>query len=178
MKPEGATVSRYTSLLLDLKNRAHVLRFLDIPVEETPIIPYSKFRRYVFGSPRASITLCGKMPISHPHLFFHIKNSPTSFKNLAGDVFGPIFPSAPISTESLLSRSLRGTKANLFNLATTMWSLHYLRLTNQLESDVLYSGLNHMSIQMAELMRLYSKDGSFRAQKNSEPSVWVTVSFF
>jgi hypothetical protein len=58
-QPEGATVTRYTSLLLDLKNRAHVLRYLDIPVEESPIIPYSKFRRYVFGSPRASVTLCG-----------------------------------------------------------------------------------------------------------------------
>ncbi len=27
------------------KNRAHVLRYLDIPVEESPIIPHSKFRR-------------------------------------------------------------------------------------------------------------------------------------
>ena len=57
--PEGATISRHTSLLLDLKNRAYLLRFLDIIVEETPVIPYSKFRRYVFGSPRASVTLTG-----------------------------------------------------------------------------------------------------------------------
>ena len=46
-------------MMLDLKNRAHLLRFLDIPVEESPIIPYSKLRRYMFGSPRASVTLCG-----------------------------------------------------------------------------------------------------------------------
>nr|CAH0103527.1 unnamed protein product [Daphnia galeata] len=148
--PEGATVTRYNSLLLDLKNRAHVLRFLDIPVEESPIIPYSKFRRYVFGSPRASVTLCG-------------------------DVFGPVFPSTPISTDSLLSRSLHGTKANLYNLASTLWSLHYLRLTNQLKSRVLYRGLNTMNVQMAELMRLYNYDGSFIAQKASDPSVWVTT---
>uniref|UniRef100_A0A0P5Q5G8 Macroglobulin complement-related protein n=1 Tax=Daphnia magna TaxID=35525 RepID=A0A0P5Q5G8_9CRUS len=148
--PEGATISRHTSLLLDLKNRAHVLRFLDIPVEESPIIPYSKNRRYVFGSPRASVTLCG-------------------------DVFGPVFPSTPVTTESFLSRSLRGTEANLFNLATTLWSLHYLRLTNQLQSDVLYSGLNDMNVQMAELMRLYHHDGSFRAHTSSKPNVWVTA---
>lgn len=92
-------------------------------------------------------------------------------------MFGPVFPSRPISTDSLLSRSLRGTKANLFNLATTMWSLHYLRLTNQLGSDVLYSGLNAMNVQMAELLRLYNFDGSFSAQKTSDPSMWVTVSF-
>ena len=56
-----------------------------------------------------------------------------------------------------------------------MWSLHYLRLTNQLEPDVLYSGLNDMNIQMAEMMRLYQPDGSFRAQKNSVSSVWMTA---
>ena len=92
-----------------------------------------------------------------------------------GDVFGPVFPSSPITTESLLSRSLRGTEANLFNFATTMWSLHYLRLTNQLESDVLYSGLNDMNVQMADLMRMYNQDGSFSSHKSSHPSVWVTV---
>lgn len=58
-----------------------------------------------------------------------------------------------------------------------MWSLHYLRLTNQLGSDVLYSGLNAMNVQMAELLRLYNFDGSFSAQKTSDPSMWVTVSF-
>jgi CD109 antigen len=63
-QPEGATINRHTSLLLDLKNRANLLRFLDIDVEESPIIPYSKFRRYVYGSPRASVTLCGKQIIS------------------------------------------------------------------------------------------------------------------
>jgi CD109 antigen len=93
-------------------------------------------------------------------------------------VFGPVFPSTPITTDSLLGRSLRGTEATLFNLATTLWSLHYLRLTNQLESAVLYSGLNDMNVQMAELMRLYHHDGSFRAHTNSNPSVWVTVSYF
>ena len=32
-----------------------------------------------------------------------------------------------------------------------------------------------MNVQMAELMRLYNYDGSFIAQKASDPSVWVTV---
>ena len=100
-----------------------------------------------------------------------------SFSSLIGDVFGPVFPSTPITTDSMLSRSLRGTEATLFNLASTLWSLHYLRLTNQLESHVLYSGLNDMNVQMAELIRLYSREGSFRAHTNSNPSVWVTVSY-
>ena len=99
------------------------------------------------------------------------------FSSVIGDVFGPVFPSTHITTDSMLSRSLRGTEANLYNLATTSWSLHYLRLTNQLVSDVLYNGLNDMNVQMAELMRLYHHDGSFRAHTNSNPSVWVTVSY-
>ena len=38
--PEGSLVHRHTSLLLDLRNRAHVLRLLNVIVDETPIIPY------------------------------------------------------------------------------------------------------------------------------------------
>lgn len=127
-----------------------MLRFLDIPVEESPIIPYSKFRRYVFGSPRASVKLCG-------------------------DVFGPVFPQKPLTTDHMLGRSIRGTEADLFVLAATSWSLHYLRLTNQLDSSTLYDGLDEMNVQLADLMRLYHPRGSFAAHRNSKPSVWVTV---
>ncbi len=38
--PEGGLVQRHTSVLLDLKNRANVYRFMNIIVDETPIIPY------------------------------------------------------------------------------------------------------------------------------------------
>ena len=37
--PEGSIV------LLDLKSRANVLRFMNIIVDETPIIPYEVYRR-------------------------------------------------------------------------------------------------------------------------------------
>ena len=38
--PEGSIVHRHTSVLLDLKSRANVLNFMNIIVDETPIIPY------------------------------------------------------------------------------------------------------------------------------------------
>ena len=38
--PEGSIVHRHTSVLVDLKNRANVLEFMNIIVDETPIIPY------------------------------------------------------------------------------------------------------------------------------------------
>ena len=43
--PEGSVVHRHTSVLLDLKSRANVLNFMNIIVDETPIIPYEVFRR-------------------------------------------------------------------------------------------------------------------------------------
>ncbi len=93
-----------------------------------------------------------------------------------GDVFGPVFPSSPVSTESFLNRPLRGTEAHLFNLATTSWSLHYLRLTNQLTTDVLYNGLNEMNVHLADLMRLYDKrTGAFVPQTYGKPSIYITV---
>ena len=42
--PEGSLVHKHTSVLLDLKNRAHVLQFMKIPVDEKEIIPYEIFR--------------------------------------------------------------------------------------------------------------------------------------
>lgn len=53
-------MNKHTSVFLDLKNRALVLTYLDIIVEETPIIPYSINRRYVFGSTSASVEIFGE----------------------------------------------------------------------------------------------------------------------
>ena len=47
--PEGSIVHRHTSKLLDLKSRANVLDFMNIIVDETPIIPYEVYRRYISG---------------------------------------------------------------------------------------------------------------------------------
>lgn len=48
--PEGSIVHRHTSKLLDLKSRANVLDFMNIIVDETPIIPYEVYRRYISGT--------------------------------------------------------------------------------------------------------------------------------
>lgn len=74
--PEGALVQRHTSALLDLKNRANVFQFMNVIVDETPIIPYEVFRRYVAGSPRGYVML-------------------------SGDVVGPVFPGGdPVSLQT------------------------------------------------------------------------------
>ena len=57
---------------------------MNIIVDETPIIPYEVYRRYVAGSASASITLCG-------------------------DVIGPIFPDGePVDFMSMFAGSNHG----------------------------------------------------------------------
>ncbi len=85
---------------------------MNIIVDETPVIPYEVYRRFISGSPEGHVTVCG-------------------------DVIGPIFPNKePVSLESMFptgnGRFGKGTEYHAFNLAANTWQLHYLRLTNQL----------------------------------------------
>ena len=58
--PEGSVVHKHTSVLLDLKNRANVLQFFKIMVDESPIIPYEIYRRYIAGSPKGTVYILGQ----------------------------------------------------------------------------------------------------------------------
>lgn len=69
---------RHQSMILDLSNRAFVFHYLHVNVTETPIIPYSIDRYYVYGSNKAHLSL-------------------------VGDVVGPIFPTMPVNATSLLN---------------------------------------------------------------------------
>uniref|UniRef100_A0A8D8ZM66 Complement C3 n=2 Tax=Cacopsylla melanoneura TaxID=428564 RepID=A0A8D8ZM66_9HEMI len=149
---EGVTVNRHTSVFLDLKSRALVLRYLDIPVEETPLVPYQVWRRYVYGSPRASIML-------------------------SSDLIGPI-PEEPAPMSSLLNRHSKSTDEVLFEFGTNIWTLHYLRLTNQLSAERKKSVLHFCNTLYAEIMRRYDHaQGGFKYwdHPNSESSVWLTA---
>jgi hypothetical protein len=69
------------------------------------------FRRFVFGSPSAKVTI-------------------------SGDTIGPTFPNDEAVTLATLfptghGRYGKGTEYHIFNLAANNWQLHYLRLTNQ-----------------------------------------------
>ncbi len=108
---------------LCLNFRANVLRFMNIIVDETPVIPYEVYRRFISGSPEGYVTICG-------------------------DVIGPIFPdNKPVSLKSMFptgnGRFGKGTEYHAFNLAANTWQLHYLRLTNQL-------GMNKSKVQEVE----------------------------
>ncbi len=155
--PEGSIVHRHTSALLDLKSRANVLRFMNIIVDETPIIPYEIYRRYVAGSPYAHVSVCG-------------------------DVIGPAFPGdKPVNLERLFptghGRHGKGTEYHAFNLGANTWQLHYYRLTNQLQDnwDLAKKVFEQMNVEYTGVMRRFSSQGWFSNWDNSKPNVWLTA---
>ena len=56
---EASLVHRHTSVMLDVKTRANEIDFFNIYVDESPIVPYEIYRRYVSGSPRGTVTISG-----------------------------------------------------------------------------------------------------------------------
>ncbi|RZF38559.1 hypothetical protein LSTR_LSTR006154 [Laodelphax striatellus] len=146
---EGALIKRHTSAFLDLKNRALALDYLDIIVEESPIVPYEEWRRYVFGSPSATITL-------------------------TSDLIGPLFPTIPLSIESVLERHGKGAEFSVFEFGVNIWVLHYIRLTNQLSPHTLHEILNEVNSLYGLVMRYYNPDGWFSNWDESQPSLWLT----
>ncbi|XP_042874715.1 CD109 antigen-like [Penaeus japonicus] len=150
VQPEGASVRKHTSVLLDLKSRATVYEFLDLPVDESPVISKSIFRRYVYGSPKAKVTL-------------------------SGDVFGPTSPDMTLNFQTAFKgRKLKSTDGIAFNFGSTVWTLHYLRLTNQLDVTKAKKAFEFLNAQLAGLFTRY-RDGAFRMWKASTPSVWMTA---
>ena len=155
--PEGSVVHKHTSVLLDLKNRANVLQFMNVIVDEDPIIPYEIYRRFVAGSPNAHVTICG-------------------------DVIGPIFPEdQPVRLETMFptghGRFGKGTEYHLFNLGANTWQLHYLRLTNQLTEkfDLAKEVFKQMNIEHSAVMRRFTSQGGVSNWDKSAPSVWLTA---
>jgi len=155
---EASLVHRHTSVMLDLKTRANEIEFFNIIVDESPLIPYEVFRRYVAGSPKGQVTI-------------------------SGDTIGPTFPDdSPVSLTSIFptghGRYGKGTEYHAFNLAANTWQLHYLRLTNQLTDENMNLKKDvfmQMNEEYTAVMRRFSSRGSLSMWDRSQPSVWLTA---
>ena len=154
--PEGCGMHRHTSTLIDLKSRAFEVEYLDIVVDETPLIPYELSRRYIFGSPYGMVSI-------------------------SGDVVGPTFMNdEPVSLESMFpefsGKFGKGSEYHAFNLAANTWQLHYYRLTNQFREnwDLVKTVFEQMNIEYAAVMRRFTTQGWVSVWDSSGPSVWLT----
>ncbi|XP_076069383.1 CD109 antigen-like [Oratosquilla oratoria] len=150
IKPEGVTVRKHTSHVIDLKNRALVYEFFDIPMDESPIIPKSLVRRYIFGSPQATISI-------------------------SGDVFGPTSPLIKVPfTKAFNGKVMKSNDGLIFNFGATLWAMHYLRYTTRLDMKKAKKAFAFINVQWDGMLRRYKK-GGFTMWHDSMPSVWVTA---
>ncbi|XP_013794547.1 CD109 antigen-like [Limulus polyphemus] len=148
---DGVPVYRHTSLLLDLRNQAYNIKFLDINITEDPIIPFEQmYRRYIFGSPRAKVSIIGDIvgaPLPEDH-----------FVNTLDMKFA-----LPVKSGEHI----------MFNFAYNLYTLVYLRLTNQLVGSDARNILEFLNRVYVHQM-LFWMDGAFTMFKK-EPSVWLTA---
>ncbi|KPJ10420.1 CD109 antigen [Papilio machaon] len=153
VKADGIPQYRHQSVLLDLSNRAYVFQYMHVNVTETPIIPYEVDRYYVFGSNIARVTV-------------------------VGDVVGPLFPTMPVNTTSLLDLPMDSGEQNMFSFAANMYLTLYMRLTNQRNRSLERDAFAHMNVLYQRQLSFMKPDGSFslfRSDWNqSASSVWLT----
>jgi CD109 antigen len=155
---DGAQVSLHTSMLLDLRAQSYIIKFLDMNVTEDPIIPYQDiYRRYMFGSPKAWVTVIGDVVGVPAKLDPRI-----DFTNLG------------------IKYTAKSGELRLFDFAYRLYTLIYLRLTNQLEDN----DKQELSKQLLEALNrdyvhqmTFYKDGSFAMfdMSYTQSSVWLTA---
>lgn len=79
----------------------------------------------------------------------------------------------PVNTESLIGKEGKGTADRIFDLAANTWTLHYLRLTNQLTSDQAKQTFQAMNRHFAQIMKRFNANsGWFKVWNLSKPTVW------
>ena len=66
-----------------------------------------------------------------PYVSQHLRPAP-------GDVVGPVFPEVPVGAASLLGMEVISADGAAFDFAANLYSLHYLRLTNQIKPGLTY----------------------------------------
>lgn len=68
-------------------------------------------------------------------------------------------------------RNFKSTDGLAFNFGSTIWTLHYLRLTNQLIISESLQTFEFLNEQMAGILTRF-RDGGFKMWHYSGPSVW------
>lgn len=146
---DGVPLRTHTSLLMDLRAQAYNIKFLDLNVTEDPIIPFeSQYRRHLFGSPEAHVSVIG-------------------------DVVGTPLEGTVEPEDFGFSAATKSGEHIMFSFAYNVLRLTYLRLTDQLTRDIakpIFDNLNKAYVHQSS----YFKNGAFTMFKR-QPSVWLTA---
>lgn len=148
---DGIRQTKHLSQVIDLLQGSFFMRYLDTNITESPIVKYDNVRRYIYGSNKAVLTV-------------------------SGGVVGPMFPTMPVNSKSLLRLPSDCGEQNMFNFAANLLSISYLRQTGQETLEIRKEVFKHLNLLYQSQLSFRNKDGSFRAFKSSsEPSVWLTA---
>ncbi len=111
----------------------------------------------------------------------YVSGSPSATVSISGDVLGSIFPNGEPDTLQTMfplakGRFGKGTEYHTFQFATNIWHLHYLRLTNQWKEnrDLTKDVFNFANVEYTAILRRLSSRGWFSNWDDAEPSVWLT----
>ncbi|KAG0416492.1 hypothetical protein HPB47_006391 [Ixodes persulcatus] len=133
-----------------LEEGAYLIKYLDTNITETPILPFRQDRLYIFGSNKATLSI-------------------------VGDVVGPAFPTMPVNATSLLSKPFYCGEQNMFSFAANLYTLLYLRLTNQRDVSIEKQAFKYLNLEYQRQLSYQNDDGSFSVFRwHSQPSVWLT----
>ncbi|KAF8787021.1 CD109 antigen-like [Argiope bruennichi] len=151
VEADGIPQYRHTTVQLDLSQGAYLIKYLDTNITESPIVPYRQERLYMFGSNRAQVSV-------------------------VGDVVGPAFATMPVNASTLLRKPSWCGEQNMYNFAANLYTLLYLRLTGQRQSEIEKQAFRHLNIGYQRQLSYQLDDGSFVPFRyKSRPSVWLTA---
>ncbi|RWS10332.1 CD109 antigen-like protein, partial [Dinothrombium tinctorium] len=148
---DGASVSVHTSFLLDMRSQAYLLKYININVTDDPVIPYQVYRRFIYDTPEAEVSVIG-------------------------DVVGaPAYDEQNIVTYSSLgiAKPAKSGELFMFNFAYHYNTLLYLRLTDQLTAKDTRRWLQLLN-QDYVYQLTYFKDDAFTMFQR-EGSVWLSA---
>lgn len=152
VEADGVPQYLHTSTVIDLSQGAQLIKYLDTNITDTPIIPYQRERRYVFGSNKVSVSV-------------------------VGDVVGATFPDLPMNTANILRKPDAAAEQNMFNFAYNMYMLLYMRSIGVQQNLKLQTeAFNHLSTMYQKQLSYQGSDGGFRMFRfDNRPSVWLTA---
>lgn len=151
IEADGVPQYLHTSTVVDLSQGAQLIKYLDTNLTDTPIIPYQRERRYVFGSNKVSVSV-------------------------VGDAVGAAFPNLPMNTQNILLKPDAAAEQNMFNLAYNMYMLLYMRTIGVQNIKLQNEAFAHLSTIYQKQLSYQDLDGGFRMFRwDNRPSVWLTA---
>lgn len=151
VEADGIPQTMHTALVVDLSQGSYLIKHLDTNVSESPVVKYERVRKYIYGSNKVKVSI-------------------------SGGVVGPIVPTIPTDSIDTLRLPSDCGEQNMFNFASNLLMISFLRQTGQESPEVKREVFKHLNLLYQRQLSFRNKDGSFRVFKSSpEPSVWLTA---